>query len=438
MIAWAQGEDPLIVASRTADALRARAESLGLGGPPVDVLGLVRSEAIVLRAANDVGDAQIEVVDSTSDSPLAISYNPSRPRGRLRFNIAHELAHAQFPDVREKLRQRTPLGAVAAGSDDDWELELLCNLIASDLLVPAEGMAGLTNSDTDIDFLMEQRRKWDVSTEAMLRRFVTLASRPIALVAASRISSTSVRVDYAHFASSVAVGDPLRGLAHGSTVQNAQALAAVVAVGQTARGPLAVGGHRFRAQAVGAPPYAGRRGSRVLALVEPELSRAHPLVEHVVADLLETDDANVIFMHVSSDSVRAWSRMGVGARLASRFPDLAQSYRMWTLSDPAHLDLGNVHLVGRTASDRSVAIATVVAQEGYGSKGQLRYDALARGLDAVRAEAERTSATVHVPRLGAGQAAGRWDRIEALLDEHLAARGIRVVVHTKPHERPSR
>ena len=436
VLAWAQGRDPLVVAGEVAEALRARAESLDLAGPPFDILGLVRSENIALRPANEIGDAQIEASDGNADSPLTISYNPLRPRGRLRFNIAHELAHAQFADVRDQLRRRTPSGAVASAASDAWELELLCNLIASDLLIPVEGMVGVANSSTDIDFLMEQRRRWDVSTEAILRRYVSLVPRSMALVAGTRITASSVRIDYVYLSNAVGQSDPLRGIKHGDFVGNeASLLGTIVAVGQTARGSIAVDGLSYQAQAVGAPPYPGSRSSRVLALLEPENNAVNPLIEHVLGDLTDVEDEKVLFVQVSSDSVRAWSRMGVGARLTSRFPDLATSYRMWTLSDPSHLRLGSAHIVGRPDGARFVTIATLVAQEGFGTgKGQLRYDALATGLEHVRAEAERSGAVVHVPRIGAGQAGGRWDFIENLLVERLADRGIRVVVHTKPHE----
>ena len=138
-----------------------------------------------------------------SATPLLIAYNPSRPKGRLRFSIAHEIAHALFPDVAETVRHRTPAGAVAGISDtggtDEWELELLCNIVAGELLLPDEAVEGLLDIDTDIDFIMETRRRWDVSTEALLRRLVMSSRRPLTLVAASRITVSDparLRVDY--------------------------------------------------------------------------------------------------------------------------------------------------------------------------------------------------------------------------------------------------
>src|SRR5262249_58450041 len=106
-----------------------------------------------------------------TDTPLLIAYNPNRPKGRLRYSIAHEVAHALFPGVADVVRHRTSAGALPDVSDsDEYELELLCNIVAGELLLPDEAVAGLLGIDTDIDFIMETRPKWDGSTEALLRR----------------------------------------------------------------------------------------------------------------------------------------------------------------------------------------------------------------------------------------------------------------------------
>ena len=59
-------------------------------------------------------------------------------------------------------------------------------------------------------------------------------------------------------------------------------------------------------------------------------------------------------------------------------------------------------------------IVSMVAQQGYGPGAvtRLRYDALREALAAVADLAARTGASVHIPRIGAGQAGGRWDLIE--------------------------
>lgn len=436
--AMAAGRDPLQAASDAAAQLLAEAERLGVAGPPLDVFAFAAEKGIKLRARSDLTDAQL----STDDSGLTIRYNPNRPRGRLRFSIAHELAHAVFPDAAEQLRHRTPTGAVdTAGDTDSWELELVCDVIAAELLLPERAVQGILNVDPDIDFLMEVRRRWDVSTEAMLRRVTSATLRPLVLVAASRPgdgSDTSVRVDYVVRSESAAAKLP--GLFHGATLADVAPVLACTAVGQTSRGDATIGGDPFYVQAVGTPPYPGQRWPRVLALIEPaDARRTEPNLSFVTGDLLDVDgDAPVVFAHVVSDAMRGWARFGVAGALGRAFPDFAGVYRSWTLAHPDHLQLGSMHYVSRDVGGRPTGVASLVVQSGFGrgSTDRLHYDALDTALKQLRVEATRADAVVHVPRLGAGRAGGRWDRVEELLSANLVQEGVPVVVHTLPAGTP--
>ena len=54
---------------------------------------------------------------------------------------------------------------------------------------------------------------------------------------------------------------------------------------------------------------------------------------------------------------------------------------------------------------------------------------MADGLDKVGRFALANEASVHMPRIGCGLAGGTWDRIEPLIQTHLADRGIAVTVY---------
>lgn len=432
--AFAADADPLQAAHLIASRLYDEAHRLGVAGPPVDVLRLAEGLGVALQPRDDLIDAQIRAVEGDA---LVIEYNPNRPRGRLRFSIAHEIAHAQFADVGHQPRHRTAAGSVADSDSDDWELELLCDVIAADLLLPGHAVDGIVSVDPDIDFLMDVRRRWDVSTEALLRRVVAATPRPLMMIAGSRPGDSrgdTIRVDYVE--RSPAAADLLPELGHRDLIAGLEPALACTAVGQTSRGITGIGGQDYHVQAVGTPPYPGRRWPRVLALIEPPEARA-PIanLNYITSDILQWEgDSSVLLAHVVSDSTRGWSRFGVAGALGKAFPDIAGAYRAWTLSNPEHLQLGSVHHIERLHEGRRVGVASLVAQEGYGpgKSVRLQYDALGRALDEVAALAREYDSVVHVPRLGAGQAGGRWDRIEALLAEKLANRGIRVVVHTLP------
>lgn len=443
--------DPLVTAADLARAIVAEAGASGLEGPPFDPFALAELLGLSLRARADVADARISAdtvgVRSVPDAPLghfvratqplAIEYNPTRPRGRLRYSVAHEIAHALFPDVADVVRHRTGAGAVPGyGGGDSWQLELLCNVVAAELLMPDQAVAGLVDIDPDIDFIMEHRRRFDVSTEALLRRLVAKTERPLALVAASRLRDTadsSLAVEYV-----VGSGDFAPSVRRRAVVPSASVLGECVAVGQTTRGQETIDSVPLRVQAVGVPPYPGNSLPRVLALVEPDA----PLPDEAgglhyrsgdVTDI-PLGDTPLVVAHVVTDSARVWSRRGVAAALATRFPGAARAFQAWAVAKPDNLDLGNVHSVEAEVRHRPVTIVSMVAQRGYGSgfSTRLDYQALDTSLARVMEIALAKGAEVHVPRIGAGQAGGRWDLIAQAIERTLVHAGLDVAVYTLP------
>lgn len=450
VLAFAAGREPLDAASEVAQALLAAARRAGIQGPPVNVVDLARMLGLALAPGNTISDASISpATDAISphprlegfvatDMPLEIAYNPSRPRGRLRFSIAHEIAHALFPDVAELTHHRTPLGAIADADADEWELELLCNVIAAELLLPGDAVAGLLDIDTDIDFIMETRKRWDVSTEALLRRLVAASRRGLSMVAASRTGETSdsqLRVDYA-------TGPLSSELPRGHLFETDRSQPAPYAVGQTVKVTTVIAGDAYAFQAVGVPPYPGHSLPRVLALLEPMREDATDArIRWVTADITDLGTAAepVVIAHVVSDAARAWGRQGVAATLARTFPQAATAYRSWAIASADNLKLGHTHELAQSLHSRAVTIVSMVAQEGYGPGvvTRLNYSALRECLSRVREVAGRQGATVHLPRIGAGQAGGRWDLIEAHIAHELSDHGVTVCVHTMP-SRPRR
>lgn len=449
MRALAGEADPLVVITDRVRGLLLAAVDAGMTGPPVDPFVLAEMMGVTTQARADVADARIghgsrrqaELVGPLSSfvpaaEPLVLEYNPTRPRGRLRYSVAHELAHALFPDVADVVRHRTGTGAVPqVGGDDGWQLELLCNIAAAELLMPTDAVAGLLDIDPDIDFIMATRARFDVSTEALLRRLAQATPRPLAVVAAGRMgghNGTSLRVEYV--VSSRNWSPPLD---RGARLDPASPFSEPAAVGQTARGTMVVNGTELQVQTVGIPPYPGSFIPRVLGLAEPLSAprTAPPGIEYVRGDLADVGKSTdpVVIAHVVSDAAHAWSRRGVARALAGRFPAAAAAYQSWTVADRGNLALGNVHSVD-VGSGIPLIVASIVAQRGYGPSAQARlmYTALGAGLARVADIARQQGASVHLPRIGAGEAGGRWDLIEETIDRTLVRAGIPVTVHTKP------
>jgi O-acetyl-ADP-ribose deacetylase (regulator of RNase III) len=155
-----------------------------------------------------------------------------------------------------------------------------------------------------------------------------------------------------------------------------------------------------------------------------------------VGDVTQHADGPLVVAHVVSDAARTWSRRGVGRALAARFPTASSAFHYWSIAAPDNLVLGNVHFID-VGRDRPIVVASMVAQHGYGPTAQPRlvYQALASALQAVATRAQRAGASVHLPRIGAGEAGGRWDLIEQEIDRSLVRAGIPVTVYT-PQSRP--
>ncbi|MFP4896730.1 ImmA/IrrE family metallo-endopeptidase [Paraburkholderia sp. EG304] len=115
-----------------------RAMDEGWAGPPFDPLALAKWRHMRAEARGDIPDARTV---PTAEGELVLQYNPTRPRGRLRFSIAHEIAHSLFPDCAEEIRHRD--GGPAPGKDN-WQLEVLCNIGAAELLMPLGSFSQLT------------------------------------------------------------------------------------------------------------------------------------------------------------------------------------------------------------------------------------------------------------------------------------------------------
>src|SRR5438105_4255717 len=74
------------------------------------------------------------VLVPTSDGKRGqILYNASRPSGRVAFSVAHEIGHTFFPNSPSGARFRTMCDP---DSREANELERLCDLAASELLMP--------------------------------------------------------------------------------------------------------------------------------------------------------------------------------------------------------------------------------------------------------------------------------------------------------------
>ena len=405
-----------------ARAMALRAIDDGWAGPPFDPLALAKLCGLKVDARGDIPDARL-VPD---DENLRIEYNPTRPRGRLRFSIAHEIAHTLFPDCKEEIRNRLK---ERRDQGDTWQLEILCNIAAAELLMPLGSFSQFASEELGIDSIMELRKKYDVSVEACLIRLVKLAQKPGAAFCASFHSDGYYKFDYvipaAGWKSPIKTGDH---------VPEKSAITEANAIGFTAKRDEKWHATSIRVECVGLAPYPGMTVPRVVGFMLPRTPGkfSPPALEEVRGDALAPrGGGQKVIAHVVPNTNALWGGRGFAAAVRKRFPGSYAVFREKTADVNRLPALGEVVAV---AIDGETTIVHMVAQRGFGPSmtTRLSYAALSECLSRLGEIAKSTHATVHLPRVGTGHGGADWNVVRELLTEELVGKGIRTMVYTLP------
>lgn len=422
LIEHAPGADPEALIALRAREVALEAMEAGWSGPPYDPFALAEVLGIQLVARQDLDDARLV---AESEGPR-IEFNPARRPARVRFSIAHEIGHFLFSDYATRVRYRD----ATARRGDDWQLEILCNIAAAELLMPAGAFPIAEAQDLLLPRLLDLRTQFGVSTEALFRRIVKLTDRPTSLFAAARLpGSDGFRVDYVV---------PSRAWApavdSGSLLPMASVLARCTAVGFADDAVEDWAGQSVHVQAVGVPPYPGDRFPRLVGLLEPTdgTERGEAGLRYIRADASQPHhDGPAIIAHVVNDRARNWGGRGFAVALMERYPEARAQFASW--ASAGNLRRGAVHLA---EVEEDLWVASLVAQAGYGETPtdtpRLRLGALRQALETLAALAGESGAKVHMPLIGTGQGGARWPSVRDLILEELADRHIHTTVYVLP------
>ncbi len=426
VIKFAGKSDPIELITQKARDEVLRAIQAGWQGPPFDPFRLAELFGIPTIPREDVLDARII---STGSHKLQIEFNPNRSRGRLRFSVAHEIAHTLFQDCFESVRNRELHTRI---SEDDWQLELLCNIAAAEFLMPV-GNEIDSRTPINIDNILRLQKEFDVSTEAISIRLAKITNEPCTIFAAARIldeeSATSYRTDYS-IRSRASKLELLRGIEFQNTI-----LSQCTAVGYTAKGKEIGLGMipELYIECVGIPPYPGRSYPRVIGI-----AYATDYAESILSNLtLLRGDAlkprgtgKRIIAHIVNDKTPNWGA-GFGRAVKNEYPLAQKDFFKWVTQNPNDFFLGNVHM---SAISEELNFVHMIAQRGYGEsmKPRIRYDALRDCLQKLKDIALSRGASVHMPRIGTGYAGGNWSYILELIDEILVRNNVDVTIYTIP------
>jgi Zn-dependent peptidase ImmA (M78 family) len=99
-----------------------------------------------------------------------VLYNPNCLKSRIVFTIGHEIIHTFFPNSRNGARFRS---LTSPGSRESNELELLCHLGASELVMPIEEFQRQTSGRFSLASVQRLSSYFGTSFEATVYRLAT-------------------------------------------------------------------------------------------------------------------------------------------------------------------------------------------------------------------------------------------------------------------------
>ena len=423
VLAFARDQDPIEVMEERARVAVLGAMDQGWKGPPFDPIALAQILKLSIAPRADISDART----IPGKSGLSIEFNPLRPRGRLRFSIAHEIAHTFFPDCAEAVRER---GGFHPHQSDSWQLEVLCNIGAAELLMPTGSFPELGSCQLDIGPLLRLRKTFDVSTEALLIRATKLTKSPCAAFCASFDElSSSYRLDYVIPSSTWSA--PIRA---GIKLPKHTLVSDANAIGYTAKGFEQWGGQRLAIECVALAPYPSELIPRIVGILSAPntIARKGLSIRKVIGDaLIPRGDGPKIVAHVIPDSTVTWGGGGFAAQMRKRYPEVASEFKN-ALSRSGQKLRAGMSFTGKI--DSGTHVFHMVAQRGHGKEPgiRIRYSALASCLSELKTWAVELGASVHMPRIGTGYGGGDWTVIQELIHDELVRKGIEVIIYQVP------
>jgi hypothetical protein len=421
-----EGEKPVELITQKARDLIFEYVQEGGSIKPVDPFDLARYKKIGVEPREDVPDARTVHVGGR----FLIQYNPTRSPARVRFSICHEITHTIFPDCAAQVRNR---GTHEGMEADARQLESLCDVGAAELLMPIGSFREELEKQTlSVDALLGMKEQFKVSIEALLLRVIKLTETPCFLFSASRPDAgrPQYKVDYIFRSRTCRRFVPI-----GLRLPSDSVVAHCTQFGYTAKAheiwhaPVGT----LRIECVAVSPFPGSLHPRVMGIAVPAEHEAVNInsINYVHGDATKPrGGGHKIIAQIVNDKAALW---GAGFALAVRrkWPDVQRNFASWAMFEPARLKLGNSHL---STVDDTTDVFHMICQRGYGDspKPRIRYWALKTCLDRLAWLAVERDASVHMPRIGCGQAGGNWDMVSELITYLVCERGVRVTVYDLP------
>lgn len=420
--------DPIVKIKHAVKDLILNAYQEGWGGPPYDPFELAEILGISTSANETVLDALVK----RESGKYVIEYNPNKTVGRVNYSVAHEIVHTLFPDCDEMIREREKVSR----DSDRWQLEMLCNIGAAELLMPIGSFPDLKERGIEIDDVLEWARQFDVSVEAVLNRVVKLTGRPCLSFCASRRdeSKPEYYIDYLIPSRTLTWNIP-----YGVKLPDASCVQECCAIGYTAKNDeqWTNKSHKLHIECIGLPPYPNCTFPRVAGIAVAQMN-AKPVKQHRI-EYLRGDATkprggeNKIIAFIINDKANSWGA-GFAKAVQKKWPLVLEEFKHWKKVHREEFSLGNNFTANIESNVRAVMM---ISQHGYGPSKlpRIRYKALYESLSKLSYIAKTEKATVHMPRIGCGQAGGTWDVVSEMVEETLCSNGVDVAIYDLPGNR---
>lgn len=139
-------------------------------------------------------------------------------------------------------------------------------------------------------------------------------------------------------------------------------------------------------------------------------------------------EGNKLIVHCCND-VGAWGR-GFVLAISKRWSQPEKAYKDWHKNKISNdFALGSVQFI---QAEADIWIANLIGQRGIASRSNpfpIRYIAIEQGLNKVADFAINNNCSIHMPRIGAGLAGGKWEQISPIIEQALINNGLCVTVY---------
>lgn len=417
-------QDPIEIIRQKTREMVLNAFEKGWSGPPFDPFKLARLCNISIAPNESIYDARILIVDNK----FQIEYNPYQKPSRINFSISHELGHILFSDWSETVRNREEdkIGGL-------WELEFLCDVAASEILLPYAEFSQEANSlPLNMNSLLEISNKYQASLEAVFLRFAQVVNKPCSITITSFEDENKKKLTVDYFKSS---SSSKLTLNPNYTIPTNSKAYECINSGWTSESLErwdVFGKSFYKIFAIGLPPLKKHKKQRVGIFIAPEHFDEKPerFIYTVNGDATQPrGGGNKIIVQLVNTT--AGVGFGFGRAMSVKWPLSKTTLQEWKVSN--NFQIGNAKL---TKLSNDTYVYQILAQKGIRPKQEgetiLSYVGLQKCLEELRFIALDLNGTIHMPMIGAGQARGDWNMIQGIIYDELVQHEIDVTVYILP------